>query len=110
METKNLNVQMNSVQLEQAAIKMDTVNQRIESIFNNIDIIMSNINNNDNWKGDTNKEYYNRYLELKEYFPKIVKGIETYSKFLKVTSSNYDSAENQINNNIETNLDNLNIN
>lgn len=103
-------MKVNNEALNQTAIKMDTINKRIESIFNNIDTIMSNVNNNDNWKGDTNTAFYNKYLELKEYFPKIVNGIEAYSSFLKNTSENYENAENKINTNIETNLENLNVN
>lgn len=110
METTNLNIKIDNNSLTQTATKMDSINQRIEIIFNNIDDIMSNINNNDNWKGETNTAFYNRYLELKKYFPKIVNGIGAYSSFLKTTAENYETAENKINNNIETNLDNLNVN
>ncbi len=110
METKNLSIKINNEELNQTALKMDSISKRIETIFNNIDDIMSNINNNDNWKGDTNTAFYNRYLELKKYFPKIVNGIETYSNFLKTTANNYENAENKINTNIEINIDNLDVN
>ena len=110
METKNLNVEINSGSLESCANRIDTINGRIEEIFNNIDTIMSNVNNNDNWKGDTSKEYHERYLLLKEYFPKINNGLENYSKFLRTTANNYETAENKINSNIDVNTDNLTVN
>lgn len=96
--------------LNQTALKMDNINKRIEDIFKNIDTIMTNIYNSEKWQGETNTEYYNKYLKLKEYFPKINKGIETYSSFLKTTASNYENAENKLNSNIENNLDELNVN
>ena len=110
METKNLNIEMNSESLNDCAIKIDNINTRIEEIFNNIDSIMMNVNNNDNWKGDTSRDYHDRYLLLKEYFPKINNGLKVYANFLRTTSSNYSNTENKINSNIDTNIDNLTVN
>ena len=89
---------------------MDKINKEIENIFNNVDNVMNNIDNNDIWQGDTRLEYHNRYLELKKYFPKIINGIDIYSNFLRTTAQNYENEENQINNAIDSNIDNLNIN
>lgn len=110
METKNLNIEINSESLNDCANKIDSINTRIEDIFNNIDSIMNNVNNNDNWKGDTSIKYHERYLELKEYFPKINNGLKTYANFLRTTSGNYSSTENKINSDIDTNSENLTVN
>ena len=110
METKNLNIEMNSESVNDCASKIENINTRIEDIFNNIDTIMSNVNNNDNWKGDTSRDYHDRYLLLKEYFPKINNGLRTYANFLRTTAGNYSSTENKINSNVDTNLENLTVN
>ena len=64
----------------------------------------------ENWKGNTNEAFIIRYKELKEYFPKIVEGIDTYATFLDDVSSSYEFRENDINNNIENNDINLEVN
>lgn len=110
METKNSSIKVNSIELEQIAYKVDNINKEMEDIFNSVDKIMNNINNNDIWQGDASLEYHNRYLELKKYFPKVVNGIGIYSNFLKSTAQNYEKEENQINTNIELNTNNLDIN
>ena len=110
METKNLNIEINNEALNECASNIEEIGKRIEEIFKNVDDIMISVHNTDVWKGDTNEEYYNRYLELKKYFPKVNNGIKTYSKFLKDTSSNYNEGENKINSSINDNENSLDVN
>jgi uncharacterized protein YukE len=110
LETKNLNIKINSESLNECAAELETIGKRIEDIFKNVDDIMSTIHDSDIWKGDTNEGFYNRYLELKKYFPKVNKGINTYANFLQETSSNYNEGEKQINSNISDNENSLDVN
>ncbi len=107
---KNLNVEINSEELESCSNEMIEVNKRIEQIFNRVEKIISEVHNTDNWKGDTCEAYYSRFQELKEYFPKVNNGIENFARFLNVTSSNYTKAESTINKSIDTNKDKLDVN
>ncbi len=101
---------MNSVAIKEIADNMQNTKDRIKDIFDNIDELMMNVNDNDNWKGNTNEAFINRYKELKEYFPKIIEGINTYGIFLDNVSTNYEYKENDIKNNIENNDINLDVN
>lgn len=101
---------MNSSAVEEIAIKMEKTGEKIKEIFDNVDLLMNNVNDNDNWYGQTNEAYYNRYLKLKEYFPKVLEGIDIYSAFLNNVGVNYEDKENDLNRNIEFNDDNLNVN
>ena len=94
---------MNSVAIKEIASNMRTTKEKINDIFNEVDSLMMNVNDNDNWKGNTNEAFINRYKELKEYFPKIVEGINTYGTFLDDVASSYEEKENNINSNIENN-------
>lgn len=107
---KNLNVEINSEKIENCALKINEVGKNIEQIFKQIDTIMEEIHNENNWQGDTCDAYYNRYLELKEYFPKVNNGINNISEFLYTTSNNYKDAEKTINASVDSNLNNLNVN
>ena len=110
METKNLNVKINSDALNDCANEIETIGKRIEEIFKRVDELMTSVYDTDAWKGDTNKAYHNRYLELKKYFPKVNNGIKSYANFLKLTSENYETGESIINNSIEDNTYSLDVN
>lgn len=110
METKNLNIEMNSKQLESCAEKLSNINENIAQIFERVKTIMDNINVNETWEGDACDAYYERYEELRDYFEKINKGIEIYSNFLKTTATNYEKVEKQIGMNIDSNSEELNVN
>lgn len=107
---KNSNIKIKSDDLKSCATKIESIGKNIEEIFNRVDEIMTSVYDSDVWKGETNEAYYNRYLELKKYFPKVNKGIVSYAKFLNVTSENYINEESKINSDINSNIDSLNVN
>ena len=100
---------MNSNAVKEIAVKIEKTGERIKEIFDNVDLLMNNVYNNENWQGQTNTAYYERYLKLKEYFPKVLEGINTYSVFLNDAGVNYEDKENDLNRNVEFNDDNLNV-
>ena len=107
---KNLNLEINSEELETCAQEMIEVKHKINQIFKRIDQLIDEVHDTDCWQGDTCEAFYERYLQLKEYFPKINIGIENFSKFLNTTSSNYKKAEKTIGSNIDSNKEKLNVN
>ena len=110
LEKTNLNLGINSELLNDAILKMENSNKRIEEILANIDNTVKSLYNNDIWSGNTNEAYYERFEELKAIFPNINTSLTNLVKYLKVTNENYINAENSINNNIDTNNTNLNVN
>ena len=110
METRNLNIEINSDALIDNAIEMEKVGENIEVIFNNINDIMKKIHNSDIWKGQTNDAFFDKYLELYKYFPKINNGIKKCAKFIKITGNNYANAETIINNDVDENIVSLDVN
>ena len=110
MEETRRNLSINSESLNEAIVKMDQSNKRIEELFTKIENTMKSFHDNEIWSGNTNEAYYNRFLELQGYFPKVNTSLSNFSKFLKVTNENYISAENSINSDIDKNEINLNVN
>ncbi len=110
LEMKNLSIEINSEALIDNAIEMEKVGENIEEIFNNINDIMRKLHNSDVWKGETNDAFFDKYLELYEYFPKINSGIKKCAKFIKITSNNYTNAEVIINNDVDENIVSLDVN
>lgn len=108
-ETKR-SLSVNSKALNEAIIEMEKIDKNIEELFTKIESTMRSFHDNDIWSGNTNEAYYNRFLELQQYFPKINTSLSIFVKFLRITNSNYESAEQSINNDIDKNEINLTVN
>ena len=106
----NSNLEINSVELENATLKIEETSKKIAELFNEIDNSMKELYNSETWSGDANDTYYKRYQKLSEYFPKINNGLATYVSFLRTTNDNYVRAEKSLGNQIDTNEAELNVN
>lgn len=110
LEMKKLSIEINSDALEENAAEIELIGKNIEDIFERVDSIMERLYDSDTWSGETNESFYNRYLQLKTYFPKINSGIQKYVKYIRTTSGNYKNAELIINNDVDSNIVSLDVN
>ncbi len=113
MEEKKLNSTIDSVntsELNNCILKMENEIKNIEALFTKIENDMKSFHGNEIWYGDANEAYFNRFLMLKNFFPKVNMSLYNFVNYLKVTNENYINAENSINKDVDTNEIELNVN
>ena len=109
MEATNLNLEIDTQKLNEAIINIEKSNEKIEKIFNKINLTINYLQSENVWNGETNDALIKRFEMLQEYFPKINSGIASYTTFLHKTNENYVNALKSINNDIDSNSEELSV-
>lgn len=105
------NLSMNTESLANITSELEKKVMEVKEIFNNIDNKMKSFDGtSDIWRGKTQESVYNSYQTISNEFPIITEQLDNYNKFLKTTVENYISAENNIDNSIDSSSDDLDVN
>lgn len=83
---------------------------RIMDLFDIEKKISEKITLYDNWVGKAQEVTKEKYIEVYECNNSIIESLSLYIKFLTITHTNYLNLEKQIDSNIESNLENLDVN
>ena len=71
LEEKRLNLTIDSDALNGCILKMEDEKKKIEELFTKIENDFKSFHENDIWSGDANQAYFDRFLKLQEFFPKV---------------------------------------
>lgn len=100
----------NSQEFENIIKKIEKSHQEIVQVFQNEKNNMESINETDTWSGKAQTTIYCKYKQLEQNFAPIDETLQIYIQFLKTALKDYKELEENFNNNIDSNLENLNVN
>lgn len=104
------NILINEEEMKNTISKLDEEISKLESIYNDIDNKMKEIDeNSDIFSGDVEKTAYDYYLKISSGFPNSINQMKSLKVFLENTLSNYMNSDQKLNKSIEDNKDNLEI-
>ncbi len=93
--TNNLNDSLNRIRL-----LFDEEGKSISMLFENPN----------SWSGKAKESAKEKYTDLSSMYPSITESLENFVRFLVTTSVKYKQFETSVNNDIETNISNLDVN
>ncbi len=95
---------------ENVISKMETSNNNIKEILEKVNVTTSKVDDTDIWTGLAQKEFTNKYNELKSNYDDVNNSLTENVKFLKEIIDKYKTAEDQANRNIDNNDIKLDVN
>lgn len=94
-----------------AISNLDKEIANLERIYSEIENKSKKLDGNDEmWKSDTQKAIYDYYISVSKDFPSNIERLKSLRSYLNTTLDNYIEEESGINNDVDTNIDNLSIN
>lgn len=95
---------------ENVISKMETSNNNIKEILEKVNVTTSKVDDTDIWTGLAQKEFTNKYNELKSNYDDVNNSLTENVKFLKEIIDKYKTAEDQANRSIDNNDIKLDVN
>lgn len=97
-------------EFERIITEFEQIRNNIQNVFTEEKNNIEKINDENVWNGKTQEIIYQKHLDFQKNFSPIEEALEIYINFLKNSLQSYKDLENNINQNINTASEELNVN
>ena len=101
---------MEPEKMKELAKSFDDKVKELETIYNEITEKYKEIDgSNENWQGDSQKKFYDYYLQISSKLPENIKKFKEYHDFLVNTINDYEQRDKDISNDLDKHEDNFDM-